>query len=200
MFTLSEVEVLALVDNLIPFVALCIVGIMSGEDRNEGADITSGAETEQLCPRALYVRKALYARGAGVLSTGVSFNVSEDPAVQEIAKRVVAGVDRRFDLHPDYKQYVKDYGVEKAQQLIVGQVSSPGAVDLIQTDMDVGGLGLFGGLSEDGSKFVFHEWLSGTDGQMFTTMTGDEARAIVNGEQKVIKFYPAFKTSRQGLP
>lgn len=143
----------------------------------KGRPDASGGETR--CPRALYEGD----------EAEVTFDITNDPAVQEIARRVVAGIDRKYSLDPDYGIMVEGYGEKRAQKLIEDMVSIPGACDLIQTEMSLGGIGLFGGLSEDSSHFVFHEWLDGNDGQLMTKITPQEAREIVSGKKKSLKFF-----------
>ena len=116
------------------------------------------------------------------------FRVSKDPAVKAIARMIVAGVDKKFGLYPNYRSFVKAWGKEKAHELIESAIKIRGACDVMQTDMNYGGLGLFGGLSEDGSKFIFYEWVSQDKGQLFTSMTLQEARDIVSGKKKLITF------------
>src|SRR5438132_342339 len=62
----------------------------------------------------------------------VTFLVAKDPAVTAIAKMVVAGVDKKHNLHPHYDAIVKDYGKEKAHELIEGVVANAGACDVIR--------------------------------------------------------------------
>ena len=78
-----------------------------------------------------------------------------------------------------------DFRVSKdpAVKAIARMIKIRGACDVMQTDMNYGGLGLFGSLSEDGSKFIFYEWVSQDKGQLFTSMTLQEARDIVSGKK-----------------
>ena len=133
---------------------------------------------EKLCPRA----------DLDWVDGPVCFYVDQDPAIQAVAGMVVAGVDKRYKLHPLYNEYSSSLGRRNARKLIESQVSIPGATDLIQTDMELGGMGLFGGLELDGKKFTFYEW-GGEEGQLYTHITIEEARAIVEGRQKGIAFY-----------
>lgn len=50
--------------------------------------------------------------------TAARFLAVKDPAVWAIARMVVAGIDRKYSIHPRYKSYVKAYGKEKTQELI----------------------------------------------------------------------------------
>lgn len=138
---------------------------------------------ENICPRARNEFKG----------NSVYFKVSDDPAVLEIARIVVAGVYGPLTLHPRYEAWVGTWGKKRAEELIRNAVLIPGASDVIQTDMTLGGIGLFGGLSEEGfrrgkSRFIFYEWLSPEDGQLVTTITARQARDIVEGKRKRIKF------------
>ncbi|MBI4142411.1 hypothetical protein HY480_00885 [Candidatus Uhrbacteria bacterium] len=134
------------------------------------------------CPRARHKDTTKPAR----------FLVAEDPAVQEIARMVVAGIDRRYDLHPRYEARVQSQGKEAAEADIRDCVEIAGACDLIQTEMDVGGIGLFGGLSDDGTEFIFYEWTSPSP--VFRLhMTHQDARDIVSGAKRFVKFLPCTK-------
>lgn len=130
------------------------------------------------------------AKGDRAYTRPVTFLVAKDPAVMAIARMVVAGVDKRHDLHPCYDVYVKSYGKEKAHELIETAVAIPGACDIIQTDMCFGGIGLFGGLSKNSSRFTFHEWSGAEAGRLSVSMTRQEARDIVFGKKKTIVFTP----------
>lgn len=143
--------------------------------------VHKAGEYEDVCPRAQHEGK-----------TPATFEISKDPAVQEVAKMIVAGVDKKYYLHPRYTYYIQHRGEEEAQRLIEFPVHAPGAMDLIQTDMVLGGIGLFGGLSKDGLRFVFYEWSGGGPeyGQLMVSITIDEARDIVEGRKKEITFYP----------
>ena len=147
--------------------------------------------SNKFCPRLRYAGKS--AR---------RFLVASDPDVQEIAYMVVAGIDRKYELHPCYEAYVESWSKEKAEDLIRGAVEIPGACDVIQTHevfekrMGVEGFGIFGGLSEDEREFIFYEW--GWDGRgprprMWVSMTHQEARDIVSGKKKFIQFRPCTK-------
>lgn len=120
----------------------------------------------------------------------VTFKISDDAAVMAIARMVVAGVDKQYQLFPYYREYVESYGVSKAEELIAQAVSIPGACDIIQVDPAYAGIGLFGGLAEDSKKFVFHEWSGGTLGQLDISLTPQEARDIVSGKKEYITFFP----------
>ena len=130
------------------------------------------------CPRARYHGGA--AR---------RFLVAEDLAVVEIAKMVVAGIDRRYSIHPQYKSRVMADGQERAQKLIRSAVEMRGACDLIQNSMSFGAFGLFGGLSDDGTEFIFYEWTDPSP-RFMVIMTHQEARDIVSGKQKRVNFVP----------
>lgn len=130
------------------------------------------------------------AKGNRVYTKPVTFLVAKDPAVMAIARMVVAGVDKKHDLHPHYDAIVKDCGKEKAHELIESAVAIPGACDVIQTDMCYGGIGLFGGLSKNSSRFTFYEWSGAEAGQLFVSMTKQEARDIVSGKKKTVVFKP----------
>jgi hypothetical protein len=116
--------------------------------------------------------------------------VRKDPAVIAVAKMVVAGLDRRHALHPHYKALVRQHGKERAHKLIEDAVAAPGACDVIQTDMCYGGIGLFGGLSNNSSRFTFCEWSEAEVGQLSVSMTRQEARDIVSGKKKKVVFKP----------
>ncbi len=122
----------------------------------------------------------------------VKFRVAKDPAVIAIARIVVAGLDKKHSIHPNYRDLVEGYGREEAHKIIEETVDAPGACDNIQTDMSHGGIGLFGGLTEDRSRFVFYEWTNPSDreGQLSVSMTGQEARDIVSGKKKIVRFKP----------
>ena len=137
--------------------------------------------SEKLCSRAWHNGK-----------TAARFLAAKDPAVWAIARMVVAGIDRKYSIHPRYKAYVKVYGKKKAQELIRGAVDIPGACDVIQVDMCLGGVGLFGGLSEDGKEFIFYEWTSPSP-TLRVHMTHQQARDVVSGKQKVVEFVPCTK-------
>lgn len=130
------------------------------------------------------------AKGNRAYTKPVTFLVAKDPAVAAIARMVVAGVDKKHDLHPHYEALVKGYGKEKAHELIEGAVAIPGACDVIQTDMCYGGIGLFGGLSKNSSRFTFYEWSGAEAGQLSVSMTRQEARDIVSGKKKTVVFKP----------
>ncbi len=136
---------------------------------------------EKLCSRARHNGK-----------TAARFLAKKDPAVWAIAHMVVAGIDRKYSLHPHYKACVKAFGKEEAQALIRCKVEIPGACDVIQTDMRLGGLGLYGRLSEDEKEFIFYEWTSPSP-RLRVHMTHQEARDIVSGKQKFIKFVPCTR-------
>jgi|SRR3989338_3165213 len=137
--------------------------------------------SKKYCPRARYNGK-----------TTARFMVAKDPAVRAVAHMVVAGIDRKYSLHPRYKSYLKEYGKENAQELIRAAVEIPGACDIIQTDMCLGGIGLFGGLSEDEKEFIFYEWTSPSP-MLRIHITHQEARDVVSGKQKFVKFVPCTK-------
>lgn len=119
--------------------------------------------------------------------------VASDPALQEVARMVVAGVDRTHELHPRWEEFVEAYGgEERARRHIEDVTQIPGATDVIQTEMDCGGIGLFGGLSQDGDAFVFHEWVGPDDGQMMTRITIQDAREIVGGRKQTVVFSSAL--------
>lgn len=130
------------------------------------------------------------AKGNRAYTKPVTFLVAKDPAVIAIAKMVVAGVDKKHDLHPHYHALVNGYGEEKAHELIESAVAIPGACDVIQTDMCYGGIGLFGGLSKNSSRFTFYEWSGAEAGQLSVSMTRQEARDIVAGKKKKVVFKP----------
>lgn len=130
------------------------------------------------------------AKGNRAYTKPVTFLVKKDPAVMEIARMVVAGVDKKHNLHPYYNALMKDYGKEKAHELIEGAVAIPGACDVIQTDMCYGGIGLFGGLTKNSSRFTFYEWSGAEVGQLSVSMTRQEARDIVSGKKKTVVFKP----------
>ena len=114
--------------------------------------------------------------------------VATDPAVLLLARKVVAGIDRKYELYPGYKSSVKIEGEEATKEHIRGCVDSAGACDVLQTDMTLGGVGLFGGLHFNRRKFVFYEWLGPKDGQMRVSMTRQEARNIVSGKKRTVIF------------
>lgn len=120
----------------------------------------------------------------------VTVQVAKDPAVIAVARKVVAGVDKKYHLDSSYRSMVKQCGMEKARELIEGAVSRPGACDVIQTDMGYGGIGLFGGLSKNQKHFKFYEWLGDEYGQLSVSMTAQDARDIVSGRKKKITFRP----------
>lgn len=131
------------------------------------------------------------AKGNRVWTKPVVFRVAKDPAVVAIAKMVVAGVDKKHDLHPDYCALLEQYGRGKAHELIERAVVVRGSCDGIQTDMGYGGIGLFGGLSKNGSRFTFYEWSGDNSrGQLSVSMTKKEARDIVSGKKRTIVFRP----------
>lgn len=130
------------------------------------------------------------AKGNRAYTKPVTFLVAKDPAVMAIAKMVVAGVDKKHNLDPHYDALVKGYGKEKAHELIEGAVAIPGACDVIQTDMCYSGIGLFGGLSKNSSRFTFYEWSGAEAGQLSVSMTRQEARDIVSGKKKTVVFKP----------
>ena len=137
---------------------------------------------EKLCPRAKYNGKNVATR----------FLVSKDPAIMAIARMVVAGIDHKYSIHPHYRDFIKDYGRERAQTLIRECVEIPGACDVIQTDILYGGLGLFGGLAENEKEFIFYDW-SCPSPKFRVHMTPEQARDIVYGKQKFVKFIPCTK-------
>ena len=139
-----------------------------------------------LCPRGYY--KGKLAR---------RFLVARDPDVQEVAHMIVAGVDRKYKLHPCYEAYVEDLGKEKAEELIRGAVEIPGACDVIQDHevfqkrLGLDSYGLYGGLSEDEKEFIFYEWEPPYPRlRMWVSMTTQDARDIVSGKKKFIHFQP----------
>jgi len=122
-------------------------------------------------------------------------DITNDRAVQQIARMVVAGVDKKYDMHPNYKVLL-NAGEKEAHRYIEDIVSIEGAVDVMQTEMVVdGNAGLFGGLSKDGRYFEFHEWMPYAGNQMSVIMNPEEARQIVKGEKTEILFYPKNKSS-----
>lgn len=138
---------------------------------------------EYICPRAQY----------DFDGPSAYFKVSGDPAVLEIARRVVAGVYGPLTLHPRYEAYIEAWGEKRAAEMIRNVVTMPDACDVIQTDMELGGMGLFGSLTKEGyrkgrSRFDFYEWLGVEEGQLFTSMTARQARDIVEGKRTRIKF------------
>ena len=130
------------------------------------------------------------AKGNRAYTKPITFLVTKDPAVMAIAKMVVSGVDKKHDLHPHYDALVKAYGKEKAHELIEGAVAIPGACAVIQTDICYGGIGLFGGLTKNSSRFTFYEWSGAEAGQLSVSMTRQEARDIVSGKKKKVVFKP----------
>ena len=147
------------------------------------------------CPRLRYTGKSAH-----------RFLIATDPAVQELAHMVVAGIDRKYELHPCYEAWVKIWGKEKAEGLIRHAVEIPGACDVIQTHeifenrMGIEGFPLFGGLSKDEKEFIFYEWGwsgRGPRPRMLVSMTHQEAREIVSGKKKTIKFQPDTRTSKK---
>lgn len=58
--------------------------------------------------------------------------------------------------------------------------------------MCLGGVGLFGGLSEDEKEFIFYEWTSPSP-MLRVHMTHQEARDIVSGKKKFVRFQPCTK-------
>ena len=137
----------------------------------------------ETCPRAQYT-------GHGPLTVVAR----TDPALWDIVHRIVAGVDRRYDLHPKYEAIVRDYGEPEAQELIRDAVETRGACDIIQTKMSLGGegMGLFGGLAENGQEFIFYEWTS-TSPRLRIHITHQEARDIINGTKKEVRFWGCTK-------
>ena len=131
------------------------------------------------CPRAR----------CGNVTREMEFLVSRDPAVMAVVQMIVAGIDRRYELHPRYQEYVEQDGVARAQELIRNAVEMRGACDIIQTTITLGGLGLFGGLSDDGTEFIFYEWTAPSP-RFMVIMTHQEARDIVSGKQKRVNFVP----------
>lgn len=130
------------------------------------------------CPRAEYIGK-----------DDLVVDAATDPALQYVARCIVAGIDGQFELHPAYESMVEQYGKSKAEHIIGQAVQIPAGIDVIQTEMDYGGVGLFGGLSKDGSRFDFFEWLdSGFAGQMHASITGQDARDIVAGNPLSVVF------------
>lgn len=120
-----------------------------------------------------------------------TIRVEDDPALMAIARMVVAGIDKRYRLHPCYRKSVKSSGCKEARELIEGAVAIPGACDVIQTDMGYGGIGLYGGLAENSARFKFYEWVSGDEiGRLTVSFTRQEARDIVSGKKKTIRFRP----------
>jgi len=105
------------------------------------------------------------------LTKPVVFLVAKDPAVMAIARMVIAGLDKKYHIHPDYRALLKIYGKEKTRELIEGAVAIPGTCDIIQTNMCYGGIGLFGGLAKNSSRFTFYEWTDGSFGLLSVSMT-----------------------------
>lgn len=147
------------------------------------------------CPRLRYIGKSAH-----------RFRIATDPDVQKLAHMVVAGIDRKYELHPCYEAFVESYGKENAEHLIRHAVEMPGACDVIQTHeifenrMGIEGFALFGGLSKDEKGFIFYEWGwvdRGPRPRMWISMTHQEARAIVSGKKKTIKFQPVTQTSKK---
>lgn len=143
-------------------------------------------ENVKLCPRGCY--KGKLAR---------RFLVARDPDVQEIAHMVVAGVDRKYEIHPCYEAYIEAYGKDRAAELIRGAVEIPGACDVIQDHevfqkkLGLDSHGLFGGLSEDEKEFIFYEWSTPYPRpRMWVSMTAQDARDIVSGKKRFIQFQP----------
>ena len=124
------------------------------------------------------------------LTKPVVFLVAKDPAVMAIARMVIAGLDKKYHIHPDYRALLKIYGKEKTRELIEGAVAIPGACDIIQTNMCYGGIGLFGGLAKNSSRFTFYEWTDGSFWLLSVSMTRQEARDIVSGKKRTIVFSP----------
>ena len=54
------------------------------------------------------------------LTKPVVFLVAKDPAVMAIARMVIAGLDKKYHIHPDYRALLKIYGKEKTRELIEG--------------------------------------------------------------------------------
>lgn len=132
---------------------------------------------KRFCPRARYVGKS-----------SRRFLVSKDPAIKQIARRVVAGVDHKYDLDPGYRHLVKSWGKEVARGIIRMGVEIRGACDVIQTNsMNNGGIGLFGGLSEDGKKFIFYEWTTPSP-RLRMEITAQDARDILSGKKRFVQF------------
>jgi len=121
------------------------------------------------------------------------FLVNKDIAVQHLARMVVAGVDDKISLHPYYKRYSKEYGREKFKVIWNRSMTNRGGCDTVQTDMILGGLGMFGGLAENGKEFIFYEW---NDGQprFRVHMTPQDAQDIVSGKKK---YYTAILCNKQ---
>lgn len=137
------------------------------------------------CPRAKWwPRKA----------SKKAFLVQDDPAAMEVAKMVVAGVDKKHSLHPMYSEWCEEYGEINAKSLIEEIVdwNHRGACDCVQTKMDLGGSGLFGGRSEDGKRFIFYEWISPPD-QLFLSLTVKRAREMVSGQRGAVVFHKATR-------
>lgn len=133
-------------------------------------------DEDSLCPRARRNFKA-----------SARFVAAKDPAVMAVARMIVAGIDREYHLHPQYENYVRSMGEKKAQEHVCEVVTFPGACDIIQTDMTFGGIGLFGGLTENGQEFIFYEWTTPCP-RLRIHMTHQEARDIVSGKQKIVTF------------
>ena len=134
-----------------------------------------------ICPRAKLVRP---------VTKPIRILVATDAAVMAVARMIVAGVDKKYCIHPEYHKILRVYGKSKAQELIEHAVTIPGACDIMQTDPRYAGLGLFGGLSKDKKQFVFYEWTETFYGKLRLTMTVEEARNIVSGEKKSVIFRP----------
>ena len=110
--------------------------------------------------------------------------VSKDPAVFDIALRIVAGIDENYNLHPKFAEIIAEYGPDKACSLISAATQKLGSCDIIQNS------NLFGGLTDDGSAFEFFEWStpSSEAGQQHLRLTADEARAIVYKKKRTVVF------------
>lgn len=127
-------------------------------------------------------------RAENVTEKSHNFKCASDPAVMMVARMIVAGMDKKYELHPNYRVYVRQSGVTEAEDLIHSQVSMKDGGDLIQTPMALGGIGLCGGRSKDGRRFEFIEFTPDNKDCLRMNMTLQEARDIVSGRKKTIKF------------
>lgn len=150
-------------------------------------------EPQKLCPRARFRGKSTH-----------RFLVAKDPDIQEVAHMIVAGVDKKYNLHPLYKELVKELGKKQAQEIIRNAVNIPGACDVIQSHeifqkkLGLESEGLYGGLSENEKRFIFYEWATIYPTKnprpiMWVSITAQDARDIVSGRKKFVCFRPCTK-------
>ncbi|MCC6563554.1 hypothetical protein IT087_01545 [Candidatus Uhrbacteria bacterium] len=122
------------------------------------------------------------------LSRSLRYLVALDPAILEVARKVAAGVDRKYEEYPDYEVMVEIYGAEAAQRIVRYGADTIGQCDdLIQNQDQATCVDLYGGLSEDLETFIFYEWVNRPP-QLYFSLTPQEARDIVAGKKKYVQF------------